>query len=70
MEKVEKIELTQDEEFALFGAIEARIKQIEGYIETRMNLIECGAADPNDTFIEAAEIEIKTLHGISEKMGF
>lgn len=67
---METIELTKDEEFALFGAIEARIKQIEGYIETRMRLIECGKADPNDTFIEAAEIEIKVLNGISEKMGF
>lgn len=70
MEKVEKIELTRDEEFALFGAIEARIKQLEGYIETRIKLIEFGSANPDDTFIEAAEIEIKMLNGISEKMGF
>lgn len=67
---METIELTKDEEFALFGAIEARIKQIEGYIETRMNLIECGCADPDDTFLQAAEIEVKMLKGISEKMGF
>ena len=67
---METIELTKDEEFALFGAIESRIKQIEGYIETRMHLIECGKADPNDTFIEAGEIEIKMLKGIQEKMGF
>ena len=67
---METIELTKDEEFALFGAIEARIKQIEGYINNRKNLIACGCADPNDTFIEAGEIEIKMLKGILEKMGF
>lgn len=70
MEKVEKIEMTFDEEFALFGAIEARIKQLEGYIENRTNLIKCDCADPEDTFIEAAEIEIEKLKGIQKKMGF
>lgn len=67
---METLELTRDEEFALFGAIEARIRQLEGYIETRMDLIECGKADPEDTFMKAAEIEIEVLNGISEKMGF
>lgn len=67
---METIEFTTDEEISLWRAIEARIKQIEAYIDTRKNLIKCGCADPNDTFVTAGENEIKMLKGILEKMGF
>lgn len=52
--------MTRDEEFALFGAIEARIKQIEVYAESTKD----------ETMIQAAEVDIKTLKGIQEKLGF
>lgn len=57
---MEAIELTKDEEFALFGAIEARIKQLKIYAESTKD----------ETMIQAAEVDIKTLKGIQEKLGF
>lgn len=54
------LELSRDEEFALFGAIEARIRQLEIYAES----------GKDETMIQAAEVDIKTLKTIQEKMGF
>ncbi len=57
---METIELTRDEEFALFGAIEARIRQLKNYAESTKD----------ETMIQAAEADIRTLKGIQDKMGF
>ena len=54
------MKLSPQEEFALFGAIESRIRQLEHYAED----------GKDDTLREAAEIDIKLLNAILEKMGF
>lgn len=54
------MKLNQQEEFALFGAIEHRIRQLETIVED--------ASD--ETMRKVAEIDIELLTGILEKMGF
>lgn len=67
---MEAIELTQVEKFSLFVTINSRIEQLKEYIEVRTGLIEFGCADPDDKHRDGAELEVKVLKGILEKIGY
>lgn len=54
--------LSDEECFSLLGAIEARIREMEGVIEA-----ESGA---NPEMAEAAALEVKNLHRVMQELEF